>query len=115
DIIEPSLAKRIRLNKELLKGTLAHEHINNGGCPGVSFSALNNIFINELGNLMIGDMSIYFKNMLALMLISGLTNKQILESYEVLIGQFSDDLPTLFKGTEILEKQLLLEREVNDE
>lgn len=84
DYLNPEVRDRIRKNRLFLQGTLASQHITNGGGVGFSFEAYTNLFINEIGIILIKDKEQYFKEVLALLLISSETTGEIENIFEQL-------------------------------
>lgn len=104
DYIDPSIRKRVRTNREFLKGTFAESHIIDGGMTGLSYQVISNIFINDLAEIMVKDHDRYYKEVLSLLLISSMTDVEIETSYEVMVKDFAADLDELYKASALLEE-----------
>lgn len=104
DYVNPDVAKRIKKNKTFIGGTLAGDHILNGGGAGVSYVALTNLLVNELGVILLEDKARYYKEILAICLISSMTSIEIQEGYEVLIKDMAEDMQDIYIGSKLLEE-----------
>lgn len=106
--VDPDIQKRIKANKQFLIPTLAGLHLQNGGGPGQSFDTYMNLFINELGiKLVGGDMGAYLENVLALMVMSYLTDTEIQGQFSSLIEQHTTTVEEAYKAQAILNKVTL--------
>lgn len=104
DWVDPYLQKRIKGNKEFLKTTLAVKHIADGGGIGLMFDGYFKVFANELAELLVTDQIAYLRNILGLMLISSLTDTEIVGQYTSLVDQHCESVEELYKGTNLLNE-----------
>lgn len=104
EYINDEVGKRIRNNREFIKGTLAASHITNGGVAGLSYHVLSDMFINDIAKLLLGDRRTYYKEILSLLVISSMTNVEIESGYESMIKDFANDLDELYIGSTLLEE-----------
>lgn len=107
DYVNPEVASRIRKNKTFLAGTLAGNHIINGGGVGASYIALSNLFINELGQILLDNKKQYYKEILSICLISSMTPIEIEEGFEVMIKDMAENMEDIYIGSAMLEKVIL--------
>lgn len=104
EYVNPDITRRIKQNKLFLAGTLAENHIINGGGVGLEFSLLMNHFIHQLSPLLMGDKKAYLKEILGLCLISSLTSVEIQEGFEGTIKDLSDTVEDIYAWSILLEK-----------
>lgn len=104
EYMNPEIVKRVRDNRPFIKGTFAEEHILNGGVVGLSYEALSNMFINDIAKIMAEQKKDYYKQILALLVISSMTNEQIESGYEAMIKDFANDLDELYMASILLEE-----------
>lgn len=103
--VDPSLQKRIKSNSEFLKQTMAGEHIINGGGLGQDFDGYHKLFTNQLAKALVDeDVSIYLTNVLSLMVISWMTDSQIVGQFTALVEEHCNTIEEAYKGTSILNK-----------
>lgn len=104
DYMEPALRRRIVANKVFLDGTLAKTHITKGGAAGLDIEPLTNLFINELGMILVDDTNRYLKELLALMIIGNLTDQQIQTQFLAAAEQFGDSIDSIYKAQALLNE-----------
>lgn len=107
EVANEEVTKRVKANREFLKGTLAATHVINNGAMGLSYQVLSDMFINDLAKLIVGEKRDYYKNILAMLLISSMTNEEIESGYEGMIKDFANDLEELYVGSVLLEELVL--------
>lgn len=105
--VDPSLKTRIKANKEFLKGTLASQHIGDGGAPGLTMDSYLNLFTSDLGRILVDGTQTYLHSVLALMVISSLTDSQIVGQYNSLIEDHCDSIEEIYKAQELLKGVVL--------
>lgn len=107
EYVDPSITKRIKNNKTFLIGKLGGTHILNEGGLGQPIDNYFNLFISELGAAIGKDTSAYLSETLSLMLISSLTDKQILVQFNDIVENMSDDINSVYIGNKILDQVIL--------
>lgn len=106
--VDPSLQKRIKGNREFLKGTFGGQHIIMGGGVGQGFEGYSNLFINDLAKLLVEDSSVnYLENVLSLMVISYMSDTEIQGQFTALVEEHCTTIEEAYKGTAILNKVTL--------
>lgn len=107
EYVNEEIVKRVKANREFLKGTLAGTHVINDGAMGLSYQVLSDMFINELAKLIVGEKKEYYKNILGMLVISSMTNVEIESGYEGMIKDFANDLDELYIASALLEELVL--------
>lgn len=102
--VDPYLQNRIKTNKDFLKTTLAVKHISDGGGIGLMFDGYFKVFTNDLAQLLVTDQIAYLRNVLGLMLISSLTDTEIVGQYTSLVDQHCESVEEVYKGTNLLNE-----------
>lgn len=102
--LDPQLKKRINNNKPFFTGTLAYAHIINAGGLGQDFSSYSKLFVNELGTILVDNPCKYLKNIMSLMLISAMTDEEIIAHFETLAESVSTSVEELYTCNKILEE-----------
>lgn len=103
--VDPDLQKRIKANKEFLKGTFGGQHIINGGGLGQEFEGYYKVFSNDLAKLLIdGKTEAYMTNILSLLIISSVTDGAIGGTYTGLVEEYSTTIEEAYKATAIMDK-----------
>lgn len=104
DYINPDIAKRIKANKEFLQGTRANTHILDGGGVGLSYEIYTKLFINDIAVFLTDSTKRYMEEMMAICLISSLTNVEIEDGFESLIKDEASSMEDIYLGTSILKR-----------
>lgn len=102
--VDHTLKTRIRDNKLFLAGTLAGQHIQNGGGVGQVLDAYMRLFMSDLADMLVKDKLAYMTNILGIMLISSLSDNEISGQFNALIEDQCDQVDELFKATAIMNK-----------
>lgn len=102
--MEPSLRRRIKANKEFLKGSLAETHLINGGGAGLDLEPLSQLFINELGIAVADSPLKYLRELLCLLIIANVTDEQIYSQFMSATEQFSQDMETVYKAKILIDE-----------
>lgn len=102
--MEPSLRRRIKANKEFLKGSLAETHLINGGGGGLDLEPLSQLFINELGIAVADSPLKYLRELLCLLIIANVTDEQIYSQFMSATEQFSQDMETVYKAKILIDE-----------
>lgn len=105
--VDPSLQTRIKANKEFLKGSLANKHITDGGGVGLTMDSYLNLFTSELGMILMDGTQTYLSSVLSLMLISSLTDAQIVGQYNSLVEDQCNNIEEIYKAQEFLKGVVL--------
>lgn len=105
--VDPQLTKRVKANKPLLLQTLAFKHINDGGGLGQNIDTYLNLFINDLGTILMEGAPGYMKHVLGLMIISNLTDAQIHKQFNTLSESLSMSIEDLYVTNKVLEGAVL--------
>lgn len=107
EVANEEVIRRVKKNREFLKGTLAGTHVINNGPMGLSYQVLSDMFINELAKLIVGEKKDYYKNILGMLVISSMTDEEIESGYEAMIKDFANDLDELYIAGTLLEELVL--------
>lgn len=110
EYMEPTIKRRVQVNKEFLRETLAWEHITKGGASTLSLEVLMTLFVSDLGIKLTENKLDYFKQVLSLMLISDLTDGQIKSQYYALLEEVAENMDEIYKAQTLLEKVKLDEQ-----
>ena len=110
EYMEPTIKRRVQVNKEFLRETLAWEHITKGGASTLSLEVLMTLFVSDLGIKLTENKLDYFKQVLSLMLISDLTDGQIKSQYFALLEEVAENMDEIYKAQTLLEKVKLDEQ-----
>lgn len=110
EYMEPTIKRRVQVNKEFLRETLAWEHITKGGASTLSLEVLMTLFVSDLGIKLTENKLDYFKQVLSLMLISDLTDGQIKSQYYALLEEVVENMDEIYKAQTLLEKVKLDEQ-----
>jgi hypothetical protein len=102
--IEPSLRRRIKANKEFLKGSLASEHLIKGGAAGIDVEPLTQLFINQLGLAVAESPLNYLRELLCILIIANVTDEQIYSQFMSATEQFSQDMDTVYKAKTLIDE-----------
>lgn len=104
-IIDHTLKTRIRSNKNFLTKTFAAPHIANGGGIGQDIDAYFALFANELAQCLVdGEPTVYLYAVLSLMIISDMTDKQIMGQYTSLVEDHCTSVEEAYKAMNILKE-----------
>uniref|UniRef100_A0AAU8L0F0 Virion structural protein n=1 Tax=Pantoea phage Survivor TaxID=3232176 RepID=A0AAU8L0F0_9CAUD len=101
--VDHTTRQRIKDNKEWLAGTLAREHVSNGGGVGLLMDNYLKLFHTDLSRLLLDDPTVYLRNVLSLMIISSLTDRQIHGQFNALIEDQCTTVEEVYKATAILK------------
>lgn len=96
--LNPLIRDRILNNKPFLKGTLAGEHLLQGGNFGGSLATLIKSWANELSAVESDNQAHYVKEIIALAILSDVTDGELLNEVNRLITDVVIDPSVLFKA-----------------
>lgn len=102
--VDPTLQKRIKNNKAILLVTLAGKHITEGGGVGLTIDNYLNLFMSDLGEALIDRTERYLLQVLGLMMISSLTDEQIVAQYNSMVEEQCNTMDQVYLAQEILKK-----------
>ena len=102
--VDHVLRQRIQDNKQWLIGTLANEHITNGGGIGLEIENYLKLFHSKLALSLINSPLDYLKQVLSLMIISSLTDGQISGQFHALAEDQCTTVEEVYKATAIIKE-----------
>lgn len=102
--VDHVLRQRIQDNKQWLIGTLANEHITNGGGIGLEIENYLKLFHSKLALSLINSPLDYLKQVLSLMIISSLTDGQISGQFHALTEDQCTTVEEVYKATAIIKE-----------
>lgn len=104
-IMDHTLKTRIKANKNFLVKTFAGVHVANGGGVGLNIDAYFTLFANELAQALIDDSpGVYLGCVLSLMVISNMSDKEIVGQYSALVEDHCTTIEEVYKGNKLLEE-----------
>lgn len=101
--VDHVLRKRILANKAFLVGTLANEHIGNGGGVGLEIENYLKLFHSSLAKRLLDSPMDYLKQVLSLMLISSLTDGQVHGQFNALLEDQCQTVEEVYQAQSILK------------
>lgn len=105
--VDHVLRKRIIDNKPFLKGTLANEHIGNGGGVGLEIDNYLKLFHSSLAKRLLDSPMDYLKQILSLMLISSLTDGQVYGQFNALLEDHCQTVEEVYQAQSILKGAII--------
>lgn len=102
--MDHTIKTRIKNNKMFLSGTFGGQHIINGGGVGQVIDGYMKLFMSDLAKVLVEDKLAYLRYVLSIMLISSLSDDQIIGQFNSLVEDQCIDTVELYKATEIMNK-----------
>jgi len=104
EYVDHTIRNRIRANRQWLVGTLGERHIVDGGGPGQNLDGYMKIFMSALAKYLVEDPALYLQNVLSLMLISNMGDKDIQGQYNALIEDQTTTVEEAYRAQNIIKK-----------
>ena len=98
------VSDRVRGNKEFLRGTLAWEHVVSAGKLGIGWLVIYKYYLDRLNEMKENEPKKYIKEIICLMLCSGITNESFLDKLSARLGEDFSDVESLYYADGLVKK-----------